>query len=235
MASKLSEKQLKTREFILSVFKKEARPAKSTLNKLMLIYADKNNIEIVEKYGPGIIASFLDMYTFRNFDDYTEIMDILQNSPYFDTKITFYSQFNNIITKKLFDSSSIPTDWILERMRFLISFFEINNTIGFIYTREKSNILEILNKAIDYINGYTQDLVVFEAIVRHGMTKKIPGLYLVFEKIFETGKLIEIESIVKRYDSIIDKDIKSVIGAYLHLVTKDDKYLPEDVQTIFIF
>lgn len=231
----LTEKQLKTREFIISVFKKEARPAKSTLEKLMLIYADKSNKDIVEKYGDKIISSFLSIYTFKSFDDYVEIMDILQNTPYLDTKLTFYSQFNNIITKKLVDSETIKTDWIIDRMRTLISFFEINNIISFIYTREKDNILEFLNKVVDYINGYSQDLVVYEAIIRHGMNRKIPGLSNVFQKIFDTGRLIEIESIKNRYDTIGDKSVKSVIGTYLHLVTKDEKYLPEDVQTIFIF
>lgn len=233
--NRLSDKQLKTREFIISVFRKEARAGKSTLEKIMKIYADKNNKEIVNKYGDKIISSFLAIYNFKDYNDYISIMDMLQNAPYFDTKLTFYSQFNSIITKKLFDSETVKTEWIIERMRTLVSFFEINNTISFIYTREKENILDFLSKTIDHMDGYSQDLIVFEAIIRHGMNKKIKGLDQIFKRIFDTGKLIEIKSIEVRYSDIKDKSIKSVIGQYLYLVTKNEDYLPDEVQNIFLF
>ena len=107
MASKLSQKRLDVRNFILSVFRKEAPATKETLKKLMAVYKNVDNKEITSKYGESIISSFLSIYEFKNYKDYKDILSIMQNSEVYDQGLTFYAAFHNIITKKLFESNHI--------------------------------------------------------------------------------------------------------------------------------
>ena len=80
MASKLSQKSLDVRNFILSVFRKEAPATKATLKKLMNVYKNVDNKDITSKYGESIIASFLSIYKFKNYNEFAEksIDDILE-------------------------------------------------------------------------------------------------------------------------------------------------------------
>jgi len=137
MASKLSDKQLNTRDFILTVFRKEAPANHNTLKKLLNVYSDINNKPITEKYGAGLISSFLSIYKFKSIEDYREIMGLMKAGVVYDNGVSFYSTFHDIITKKLFDSESIKTEWIIEDISSLGSFFEINSVVGFLYTEKK--------------------------------------------------------------------------------------------------
>lgn len=235
MASKLSKKQLETRDFILTVFRKEAPATKATLKKLMKVYADVENKSVTEKYGEGLISSFLSIYKFKNYDDYREILSIMQHAGVYETGLTYYGTFHSIITKKLFDSESIKTKWIIENIADGGSFAQINNIIGFIFTREKGNEADFLNQIIDMVKGSSSEAVIYEAIVRHGMSRKVNGLDGVLEHIFSLDPKIEIRSIEVRFSEIKDKTIRGIIGSYLYSKTKNEDYLPQAAQDIFLF
>lgn len=235
MASKLTPKQLETRDFILSVFRKEAPASKATLKKLMKVYTNTDNQEITREYGDQLISSFLSVYKFKSYKDYKEILSILQNAVFYDTGLTYYGNFNNIITKKLFENTTLKNEWVIENMTTAGSFAEINNIIGFVYTNEKDNLIDTLLKIVDDVRGYVKDIIVYAAIIRHGMSRNVKGLDTVFEKIFETGLKLEIDTIERRYHDINNKDIKAVIGNYLYMVTNNEEYLPEEAKNVFIF
>lgn len=235
MASKLSNKQLKTRDFILSVFRKEAPATKSTLKKLMKVYTDVENKPVTEKYGDRLISSFLSVYKFKSKDDYLEVMSIMKHAGVYDSGLTYYGNFHSMITKKLFDSDSIKTTWIISDIAENGSFAEVNNVVGFLMTREKENYAENFEQLLDGVNGMVKETVVMEAIIRHAMGRKEKELVSIVERILETPLKLEIQSIKARYKDIQNKNMKNVIGNYLYKITGDEEYLPDSAKDMFIF
>ena len=235
MASKLSQKRLDVRNFILSVFRKEAPATKETLKKLMAVYKNVDNKEITSKYGESIISSFLSIYEFKNYKDYKDILSIMQNSEVYDNGLTFYSTFNSIITKKLFESNSIKIDWIIENMANGGSFAHVHNIINYIVTKKKGSELKILSDILETAMDSKSETIIFEAIIRHGITKEIKGFDTILNRIFSLDPHIEIKSIETRFELIKNKNIKNLIGMFLYKKTKNMIYLPQSAQDIFIF
>lgn len=235
MASKLSQKRLDVRNFILSVFRKEAPATKETLKKLMAVYKNVDNKEITSKYGESIISSFLSIYEFKNYKDYKDILSIMQNSEVYDQGLTFYSTFNSRITKKLFESEYIKIDWIIENMVNDGSFAHVHNIINYIFTKNKGSELEILSNIIEMAIDSKSETIIFEAIIRHGITKKIKGFDTILNRIFSLEPNIETKGIETRFDIIKDTNIKNLIGMFLYKKTKNMIYLPQSAQDIFIF
>lgn len=235
MASKLSQKRLDVRNFILSVFRKEAPATKETLKKLMAVYKNVDNKEITSKYGESIISSFLSIYEFKNYKDYKDILSIMQNSEVYDQGLTFYSTFNSIITKKLFESTYIKIDWIIENMANGGSFAQVHNIINYIVTKKKGSELKILSDIIEMAIDSKSETIIFEAIIRHGITKEIKGFDTLLNRIFSLEPNIEIKGIETRFDIIKDANIKNLIGMFLYKKTKNMIYLPQSAQDIFIF
>ena len=235
MASKLSQKRLDVRNFILSVFRKEAPATKETLKKLMAVYKNVDNKEITSKYGESIISSFLSIYEFKNYKDYKDILSIMQNSEVYDNGLTFYSTFNSIITKKLFESNSIKIDWIIENMANGGSFAHVHNIINYIVTKKKGSELKILSDILETAMDSKSETIIFEAIIRHGITKEIKGFDTLLNRIFSLDPHIEIKSIETRFELIKNKNIKNLIGMFLYKKTKNMIYLPQSAQDIFIF
>lgn len=235
MASKLSQKRLDVRNFILSVFRKEAPATKETLKKLMAVYKNVDNKEITSKYGESIISSFLSIYEFKNYKDYKDILSIMQNSEVYDQGLTFYSVFNSIITKKLFESTYIKIDWIIENMANGGSFAQVHNIINYIVTKKKGSELKILSDILETAMDSKSETIIFEAIIRHGITKDIKGFDTILNHIFSLEPDIEIKGIETRFDIIKDTKIKNLIGMFLYKKTKNMIYLPQPAQDIFIF
>ena len=235
MASKLSQKRLDVRNFILSVFRKEAPATKETLKKLMAVYKNVDNKEITSKYGESIISSFLSIYEFKNYKDYKDILSIMQNSEVYDQGLTFYSVFNSIITKKLFESNHIKIDWIIENMANGGSFAQVHNIINYIVTKKKGSELKILSDILETVMDSKSETIIFEAIIRHGITKEIKGFDTILNRIFSLEPDIEIKGIETRFDIIKDIKIKNLIGMFLYKKTKNMIYLPQPAQDIFIF
>lgn len=240
MASKLSQKRLDVRNFILSVFRKEAPATKETLKKLMAVYKNVDNKEITSKYGESIISSFLSIYEFKNYKDYKDILSIMQNSEVYDQGLTFYATFNSRITKKLFESKYIKIDWIIENMVNDGSFAHVHNIINYIFTKNdiinnKGSELEILSNIIEMAIDSKSETIIFEAIIRHGITKKIKGFDTILNRIFSLEPNIETKGIETRFDIIKDTNIKNLIGMFLYKKTKNMIYLPQSAQDIFIF
>lgn len=235
MASKLSQKRLDVRNFILSVFRKEAPATKETLKKLMAVYKNVDNKEITSKYGESIISSFLSIYEFKNYKDYKDILSIMQNSEVYDQGLTFYSVFNSIITKKLFESKYIKIDWIIENMANGGSFAQVHNIINYIVTKKKGSELKILSDIIETVIYSKSETIIFEAIIRHGITKEIKGFDTILNRIFSLDPHIEIKSIETLFELIKNKNIKNLIGMFLYKKTKNIIYLPQSAQDIFIF
>ena len=235
MASKLSQKRLDVRNFILSVFRKEAPATKETLKKLMAVYKNVDNKEITSKYGESIISSFLSIYEFKNYKDYKDILSIMQNSEVYDQGLTFYSVFNSIITKKLFESKYIKIDWIIENMANGGSFAQVHNIINYIVTKKKGSELKILSDILETVMDSKSETIIFEAIIRHGITKEIKGFDTILNRIFSLEPDIEIKGIETRFDIIKDTNIKNLIGMFLYKKTKNIIYLPQSAQDIFIF
>ena len=235
MASKLSQKRLDVRNFILSVFRKEAPATKETLKKLMAVYKNVDNKEITSKYGESIIASFLSIYEFKNYKDYKDILSIMQNSEVYDQGLTFYSVFNSIITKKLFESKYIKIDWIIENMANGGSFAQVHNIINYIVTKKKGSELKILSDILETAMDSKSETIIFEAIIRHGITKEIKGFDTILNRIFSLEPNIETKGIETRFDIIKDANIKNLIGMFLYKKTKNMIYLPQSAQDIFIF
>src|SRR5574344_7447 len=235
MASKLSQKRLDVRNFILSVFRKEAPATKETLKKLMAVYKNVDNKEITSKYGESIISSFLSIYEFKNYKDYKDILSIMQNSEVYDQGLTFYSTFNSIITKKLFESTYIKIDWIIENMANGGSFAQVHNIINYIVTKKKGSELKILSDILETAMDSKSETIIFEAIIRHGITKDIKGFDTILNHIFSLEPDIEIKGIETRFDIIKDTKIKNLIGMFLYKKTKNMIYLPQPAQDIFIF
>ena len=235
MASKLSQKRLDVRNFILSVFRKEAPATKETLKKLMAVYKNVDNKEITSKYGESIISSFLSIYEFKNYKDYKDILSIMQNSEVYDQGLTFYSVFNSIITKKLFESNHIKIDWIIENMANGGSFAQVHNIINYIVTKKKGSELKILSDILETAMDSKSETIIFEAIIRHGITKEIKGFDTILNRIFSLEPDIETKGIETRFDIIKNKNIKNLIGMFLYKKTKNMIYLPQPAQDIFIF
>lgn len=235
MASKLSQKRLDVRNFILSVFRKEAPATKETLKKLMAVYKNVDNKEITSKYGESIISSFLSIYEFKNYKDYKDILSIMQNSEVYDQGLTFYSVFNSIITKKLFESNHIKIDWIIENMANGGSFAQVHNIINYIVTKKKGSELKILSDILETAMDSKSETIIFEAIIRHGITKEIKGFDTILNRIFSLEPNIETKGIETRFDIIKDTNIKNLIGMFLYKKTKNMIYLPQSAQDIFIF
>lgn len=235
MASKLSQKRLDVRNFILSVFRKEAPATKETLKKLMAVYKNVDNKEITSKYGESIISSFLSIYEFKNYKDYKDILSIMQNSEVYDNGLTFYATFNSIITKKLFESTYIKIDWIIENMANGGSFAHVHNIINYIVTKKKGSELKILSDIIEMVIDSKSETIIFEAIIRHGIIKEIKGFDTLLNRIFSLEPNIEIKGIETRFDIIKDANIKNLIGMFLYKKTKNMIYLPQSAQDIFIF
>ena len=235
MASKLSQKRLDVRNFILSVFRKEAPATKETLKKLMAVYKNVDNKEITSKYGESIISSFLSIYEFKNYKDYKDILSIMQNSEVYDQGLTFYSVFNSIITKKLFESNHIKIDWIIENMANGGSFAQVHNIINYIVTKKKGSELKILSDILETAMDSKSETIIFEAIIRHGITKEIKGFDTILNRIFSLEPDIETKGIETRFDIIKDTNIKNLIGMFLYKKTKNMIYLPQSAQDIFIF
>ena len=201
----------------------------------MAVYKNVDNKEITSKYGESIISSFLSIYEFKNYKDYKDILSIMQNSEVYDNGLTFYSTFNSIITKKLFESNSIKIDWIIENMANGGSFAHVHNIINYIVTKKKGSELKILSDILEMAIDSKSETIIFEAIIRHGITKEIKGFDTLLNRIFSLDPHIEIKSIETRFELIKNKNIKNLIGMFLYKKTKNMIYLPQSAQDIFIF
>ena len=201
----------------------------------MAVYKNVDNKEITSKYGESIISSFLSIYEFKNYKDYKDILSIMQNSEVYDQGLTFYSVFNSIITKKLFESNHIKIDWIIENMANGGSFAHVHNIINYIVTKKKGSELKILSDILETAMDSKSETIIFEAIIRHGITKEIKGFDTILNRIFSLEPNIETKGIETRFDIIKNKNIKNLIGMFLYKKTKNITYLPQPAQDIFIF
>lgn len=229
------EKFSKDREIIERVMDKSIEFNKTTLNQLLKVYSNENNSYLDTKYGDKPITTFLSEYKFKSMYDYKDVLRAIKNQAYFNDGTTLYAHYNNSITEKLFNSAFIKLEWIIEHMALNGSFAEINNVVRFIFSKDSSESITFLNQIIDHVSGFKKDIVVYEAIIRYGLGKSIPGLAGIFKHIFEKDPKIEIVSIKTLYHNVRDDDIRMVVGKYLYDKTKDPKYLPQEAQDIFIF
>ena len=79
------------------------------------------------------------------------------------------------------------------------------------------------------------ETIIFEAIIRHGITKEIKGFDTILNRIFSLEPNIETKGIETRFNIIKDTNIKNLIGMFLYKKTKNMIYLPQSAQDIFIF
>ena len=231
----LSKKQLETMAFVLSIVNKTANFNKQTLKILLALYSDPENKFIDTQEGDKLISICLSNYQFKNYNDFVSVLDMIKEQKYFDTGFTLYSHYNKVTTNTLFNSAFIKTQWIVDHMTTKGSFAEINNVVRHIFTGSKENQVGFLKQIIEYVDGMKKSIVVYEAIVRFGVTKSIDGLSEIFEMIFDKEPKIEILTLQNAFDTIADEKIKMIVGSYLFKNTKDPKFLPPDAQDIFIF
>ena len=240
MASKLSSKQLKAREFILSVFRKEAPATKPTLKKLMKVYSDTDNSVVTEKYGERLISSFLSIYKFKSYKDYQDILNIMKEASVYDTGLTYYGNFHAIITKKLFDSETVRVEWIIEQMSTKGSMAEINNILVYLFKREKENLSELLNDVLQITQYTKNEKLVASTIVRHALFdskfKDADLIQSIFDREFSKADEDVIRGIEVYFrGSRAHKSVQVVVRNWLYTVTEKDEYLPEEAKDIFLF
>ena len=240
MASKLNKRELAVRTFILQVFKKEIDITTTVFRKVVTIYADVRNKDIVEKYGDRIYSSMFANYTFKNHKDYTTKMDLLKKSEYLDYGLTQYAQNHSIITKKLFDNDSVKTEWIIEDMGSQGSPVEINVIISFLFTRERKNLSELLNQVLQITQYTKNEETVASTIIKNALSdskfKDADLIQSIFDRELSKSDKYVLQSI-KRYfqNARAHKSIIAVVRNWLYKETNDDEYLPEEAKDIFIF
>ncbi len=225
----------KDREVVESVISKTVEFNKTTLNKLLKVYSNENNSYLDTKYGDKPITTFLSEYKFKSLYDYKDILRPIKNQAYFNDGTTLYAHYNDAITGRLFNSAFIKLEWIIEHMALNGSFAEINNVVRFIFSKDADESIKFLNQIIDHVSGFKKDIVVYEAIIRYGLGKSIPGLAGIFKHIFDKDPKIEIVSIKTLFHNVRDEEIRLVVGKYLYEKTKETKFLPQEAQDIFVF
>lgn len=231
----LSKKQLEVSDFIVSLINKSIVFNKPTLKKLLALYSNVDNKFIDDKEGDKPITIFLSNYEFKNYNDFVSILEMLKEQKYFDEGITFYTHSNEVIIDKLFNSSFIDTRWIIDHMSINGSFAEINYVIGYVFNHLHGSEIKFLKQLIEYVDGMRKSIIVYEAIIRFGISKKIDGLHEIFQLIFDKDPKIETLSLQNSFDNIADERIKNIVGVYLYKKTKNSIFLPVAAQEIFIF
>ncbi len=210
----------------------------------MEFYTIPANKEL-DKYDAAILSAFMSKYKFDSYDDYKEMMDLLKDTPYFDSTVTCYTKFSSTIAKKSFDSESIDREWIIRHMATLDgsfkemagfgTFSEINDFMYLIFSREKGKEVEILNKLIDEIDGFNSESTIYNAIIRYCLTlsKKVKNVELIISNILNKDRNIDIKSLETRFAALSDVKTRNVIGKYLYKKTKDLKYIPTEIKDLF--
>lgn len=237
---KLTTKQQEYSDFVDSLKKSTVGCNKVTLKKLLKIYSSNDTKFIDEEEGGKLLPLFISKYEFKNSNDYISVLDLIKAQEYFDSGQTLYNVYGMNVTMQLFNSSFIKPVWMIEHMVSMGSFAEINNIIKTIFYKatfitDDSDKLKFLRQIVDYVDGMKKSIIVYEAIVRFGITKKIDGLSEIFETMFKNKPEIEILSIQNAYDSIVDDQIRVIVGKFLYMRTGEPKYLSKEVQDIFIF
>lgn len=231
----LDKKQMESLALALSISNKTANFNKPTLKQLLKLYSDSNNNFIDTQEGDKLIAIFISNYEFKSYKDFVEVLDLMKEQKYFDSSTTFYSHFNKTITEKLFNSSFIKQQWIVDHMTTNGSFAEINNVVRFVFTKPNGNEVKFLKQIVEYVDGMKRSIIIYEAILRFGVMRTIDGLSEIFEIIFNKNPNIEIATLQNSYDDIPDEQIKLIVGEFLYKRTKEPKFLPVSAQDIFIF
>lgn len=237
---KLTTKQQEYFYFVESLKKNTTGCNKVTLKKLLKIYSSNDTKFIDENEAGKLLTMFISKYEFKNADDYVAVLNLIKDQEYFDSGQTLYNVYGVNVTMQLFNSSFIKPMWIIEHMVNLGSFAEINNVIKTIFYKasfvtDDKDPLKMIKQLVDYVDGMKKSVIVYEAIIRFGITKKIDGLSEIFSKMFKNSPEMEIFSIKNAYDSIIDDSIRIIVGEFLYKKTEDSKYLPKEAQDIFIF
>lgn len=241
----LTQEQLKWRDFILAVFRKELPASLKTFNRLMEFYSIKEN-ETLDKYGQKLLSSFFSVYKFSSYEEYSQLIELLRNTKYFSSGRSCYNEFSSIIAKKTFDSPNVDSIWIIKHMATLGSFNElsewhtfreINDFISLIFSREKGKEVEILSKLIDEVIELEQAPTIYNAIIRFCLNreKTTKQLDTVLEKIFSTNAELDIMSIENLFKLIKDVKLKEVVGVFLYSKTNKIEYLPDEIRNMFDF
>lgn len=240
MASKLSAKELKVRDFILSVFRKEAPATKATLTKLLQYHSDPANADIFSSYGGRLYSSFLSMYRFKSLKDYQSIIKMFKESEYYNSGESIYATFHDIITKKLFDSDSVKTEWIIDSMASSKgSLFEINTVIRYVMSRHNTDLDEQLKYIIDEVKYSSKGTLVCSVIARMILTSnaKLKDLTVLDDMFSEINDTESVKTIEIYYANSTQKNKKILnkFREFLYQKTKKEKYLSKDVKEIFVF
>lgn len=237
MASKLSQKQLETRTFILQVFKKEIDITTTVFKRFMKVYSDVNNQEVTKKYGENLFSSLLSVYKFKNQNDYIEKMNLFKTQGFYDSSLTVYGQFHSIITKKLFDNPTIKTEWILSSIGDNGSVSEINHIISYIFIREKADSEQLISTLLKDIKGSKREHLIYDTLLRNIIERDFRNVDIVETIISQWTHDLDIHGFSIRFKQAKNKnkDIMNVIGVWLHSITGDESYLPENISDIFLF
>jgi len=237
MNGKLTKKQLKVREFILKIFRKEIKITTPIFKKFVKIMADSDNAIIVEKYGERLYSSLLSEYKFKNQDDYQEKINMLLITEYSNSGFTQFASFHNTIIKKLFDSETVKTEWIIEILGNSSSFL-VKRILAYIFLREK-DLSPIINNILQITQYTKNEELVATIIIENALEGKFRDEELIASILEIELKKPSNELIVgvKRQleESKAIKPIKTTISLWIYEHTNDIEYLPQEVKDIFVF
>jgi len=235
MASRLNDRELKVRKFILDVFGKKINITSTVFKRVVKVCSEERNKEIVDTYGERIYSSMLAEYKFKNYNDYIEKMDLLKTIEYLGTGKTQYASATSIIIKKLFDSESVRVEWIITSLK-KASIYELRNVIQFLFTREKNNLHDWLVNLTDDLKGTKNEYQVLSEIFKNIMMtpqfKDISLIIALLERIGHNQTIID--TIIGLLDNNrAHKKVLDAIYYWLYQVTSDPKYLPSDINELF--
>lgn len=237
---KLNKRELAVRTFIIKVFKKEITITSAVFRKVVAIFADRRNESIVEKYGNRIYASMLSTYKFKNHKDYTTKLDLLKQTAYLNTGLTQYGLNHTIITKKLFDSASVKTEWIIEDMANAGSMAEINYVVSHIFRREKENLSKILDELLQITQYTKNEKTVASAVIRNIVYSRSFSDVEFFQSILDREMDKPSDDVVRSLevyfkDANASKSIVNALQNWLYEKTNKEEYLSDTAKDIFIF
>ena len=237
MNGKLTKKQLKVREFILKIFRKEIKITTPIFKKFVKIMADSDNAIIVEKYGERLYSSLLSEYKFKNQDDYQEKINMLLITEYSNSGFTQFASFHNTIIKKLFDSETVKTEWIIEILGDSSSFL-VKRILAYIFLREK-DLSGIIDNVLQITQYTKNEELVATIIIENALEGKFRDEALIasiLERELKNPSKSLIDDIKRQLEeSKAIKPIKTTISLWIYEHTNDIEYLPQEVKDIFVF
>jgi len=235
---------IETRDYIISVVRKEVSPIDTkTFKKIINILADPDE-EIqqkVEKYNFQAVSALLHEYVFRDKKDYITKMKYLKETEYKNEGLTMFGQFNDIINKKIFDNPSIKTSWIISDLGEAPK-MDIRHKLNYVFVREKGN-LDKLCEDILVIVRYTknENQVLYMILEEYLFTRKFKSELLlkdIFERELSRASDEEIKKVEKIYQRIEKSKTKkiyiSTAQQWLYEKTGKPEYMNTHCKTIFL-